>query len=85
MTETPTRKGEIYASDLIYVKFQEKWIYPTTVIDLYTREIVGVAILTTHVAQLVMNSLLIQYYRDYHQESYMVTKEVGMLQKTIPS
>ena len=50
--------GEIYASDFTYIKFQGKWIYPATVIDVYTREIVGVSILTTHATQLVMNALL---------------------------
>ena len=58
MTEIPTKKGDIYASDFTYIKFQGKWIYPATIIDLYTREIVGVAILTTHATQLVMNALL---------------------------
>ena len=58
MTETPTKQGEIYASDFTYIKFQGKWIYPATVIDLYTREIVGISILTTHATQLVMNALL---------------------------
>jgi putative transposase len=58
MTETPTKQGEIYASDFTYIKFQGIWIYPATIIDLYTREIVGVAILTTHATQLVMNALL---------------------------
>ncbi|MCD8494977.1 MAG: DDE-type integrase/transposase/recombinase [Candidatus Pacebacteria bacterium] len=56
--ETPRGRGDIYASDFTYLKFQGKWIYPTRVIDVYTREIVGVAILTTHATQLVMNALL---------------------------
>lgn len=58
MIQRPTRAGEIYASDFTYIKFKGKWIYPATVIDLYTREIVGLAILTTHATQLVMNALL---------------------------
>jgi len=58
MTEIPTKQGDIYASDFTYIKFQGKWIYPATIIDLYTKEIVGVAILTTHATQLVMNALL---------------------------
>ena len=58
MTERPTRAGEIYASDFTYIKYQGKWIYPATIIDVYTREVVGISILTTHATQLVMNTLL---------------------------
>lgn len=58
MFDTPRGRGDIYSSDFTYLKFQGKWIYPATVIDVYTREIVGVAILTTHATQLVMNALL---------------------------
>lgn len=57
MTESPQHRGDIYASDFTYIKFQKKWIYVATVIDVYTREAVGVSILTTHTAQLVMNAL----------------------------
>ncbi len=58
MFESPRGRGDIYASDFTYIKFQGKWIYPATVLDVYTREIVGLAILTTHATQLVMNALL---------------------------
>jgi transposase InsO family protein len=58
MTERPTKQGEIYASDFTYIKFRGKWIYPATIIDVYTREIIGISILTTHATQLVMNALL---------------------------
>jgi transposase InsO family protein len=57
MFETPSGPGDIYASDFTYIKFQGKWIYPATVLDVYTREIVGISILTTHATQLVMNAL----------------------------
>lgn len=58
MLETPRGRGDIYASDFTYLRFQGKWIYPATVIDVYTREIVGISVLTTHATQLVMNALL---------------------------
>jgi len=57
MTETPQQSGDIYASDFTCLKFQGKWFYVATVLDVYTREIVGVSVLTTHVSQLVMNAL----------------------------
>lgn len=57
MTETPSGPSDIYASDFTYIKYQGKWLYVATVIDLYTREIVGVSILNTHATQLVINAL----------------------------
>lgn len=55
--ESPRCPGDIYASDFTYIKFQKKWVYVATVIDLFTREITGVSVMTTHNAQLVMNAL----------------------------
>lgn len=57
MTEEPLGIGDIYASDFTYLKFKRKWVYVATVIDVFTREIVGVSVLTTHNTQLVLNAL----------------------------
>lgn len=57
ITEIPLAPGDIYASDFTYLKYQGKWLYVATVIDLYTREIVGISILNTHATQLVINAL----------------------------
>lgn len=57
MSEEPRGPGDIYASDFTYVKYQGRWLYVATVIDVFTREIVGVSILNTHATQLVMNAL----------------------------
>jgi len=57
LTQYPTHQGHIYASDFTYIKFQKKWVYVATVLDLFTREIIGVSVMTTHNAQLVMNAL----------------------------
>lgn len=57
MFETPQHQGDIYASDFTYLKFRY-WVYVATIIDLYTREIVGISVMTTHNTQLVMNTLL---------------------------
>lgn len=57
LTETPLGPGDIYASDFTYLKYQGKWLYVATVLDVFTREIVGVSILNTHATQLVMNAL----------------------------
>lgn len=57
MTEEPRGLGDIYASDFTHIKFKGKWVYVATVIDVFTREIVGVSVLTTHNTQLVLNAL----------------------------
>ena len=57
MTEEPRGPGDIYASDFTYIKYHGKWVYVATVLDVFTREIVGVSILNTHAAQLVINAL----------------------------
>jgi len=57
LTETPGRPGDIYASDFTYIKHRGKWLYVATIIDIYTREIVGVSMLNTHATQLVINAL----------------------------
>ena len=57
MFERPRGRGDIYASDFTYIKFQGRWLYVGTVIDLFTREVVGVSALRTHNTQLVLNTL----------------------------
>ena len=56
LTETPRGKGDIYATYFTYIRFKGECIYPATVIDLYTREIVGITILSTHATELIMNA-----------------------------
>ncbi len=57
MVEEPRGLGDIYASDFTYLKHKGRWVYVATVIDVYSREIVGVSVLTTHSTQLVLNAL----------------------------
>jgi len=55
--ESPLAPNDIYATDFTYIKFEGRWLYVGTVLDLFTREIVGVSILRTHNTQLVLNAL----------------------------
>lgn len=57
MSEEPLGPGDIYTSDFTYLKYRGKWLYVATVLDVFTREIVGVSILNTHATQLVINAL----------------------------
>lgn len=57
LSEEPRGLGDICASDFTYLKHKGRWVYVATVLDVYTREVVGVSVLTTHSTQLVLNAL----------------------------
>jgi transposase InsO family protein len=58
MTIYPTYPNHIWTADFTHLNFQGKVVYIATVMDLYTRRIVGVAVYTTHAVQLVLSALL---------------------------
>ena len=53
----PSYPHHIWAADFTEVWFQGKWVYIATVIDLYTREILGVAVSLKKGAQLTIQAL----------------------------
>jgi transposase InsO family protein len=57
LTNFPFRPNQIWASDFTHIAFRGQWIYLATIIDLFNREIVGFSVLTSHSAQLVINTL----------------------------
>ena len=58
MSNYPLSPNHIWASDFTHIKYQGKWVYLATIIDLFTRKIVGYSILLNHSNQLVINALL---------------------------
>lgn len=54
LTTYPMYEGHIWATDFTYIWFQGRFVYVATVIDLYTRKIVGLSVYTTHAVQLVL-------------------------------
>lgn len=58
LTNFPSYPNHIWASDFTHLKFQGKWVYLATIIDLFTRKIVGFSVLLNHSNQLVINALL---------------------------
>lgn len=54
----PSRPNQIWASDFTYLKFKGKFIYLATVMDIFTREIVGFSVSNRHGVPLVVNALL---------------------------
>ena len=54
----PLYKGHVWITDFTYLKWRNRWIYVCTVIDLFTREVVGISIKTNHSALLVAEAIL---------------------------
>lgn len=53
----PIRPNIVWASDFTYIKFQGYFIYLATIIDVYTREIIGWNISVRHDTNLVLGAL----------------------------
>jgi transposase InsO family protein len=54
----PIRPNIVWVSDFTYIEFQDRFIYLATVMDLYTREIIGWNIGRFHNKNLVIGALL---------------------------
>ena len=52
----PIRPNVVWVGDFTYLPFNNKFYYLATVMDLYTREIVGFSISHTHTAELVVEA-----------------------------
>lgn len=66
LTESPQYPHHIWASDFTHISFRGRWIYLATIVDLFTREIMGFSILTTHSVQLVMSAFLAAIHKHPH-------------------
>jgi transposase InsO family protein len=54
----PLYRGHVWITDFTYLKWRNRWVYVCTVIDLFTREVVGLSIKTNHSALLVAEATL---------------------------
>lgn len=57
LSEYPLHPFSIWASDFTHIKWRDTWVYLATVIDLFTREIVGWCVLLHHRRELVIGAL----------------------------
>ena len=57
LTITPLYRGHIWAADFTEVWYKGRWVYIATVIDLYTREIVGIDVSLRKGAPLTIKAL----------------------------
>jgi len=61
----PLYPNHIWVSDFTHIaKYNSKWVYLATILDLYTRKIVGFSILMNHSTQLVIDALLMAVFND---------------------
>jgi putative transposase len=58
MTTYPVYPNHIWTADFTHLNFQGKVVYIATVMDLYTRRIVGISVCTNHAVQLVLSALM---------------------------
>ena len=58
LTNQPQYENHIWVTDFTYIYWKDKTIYVATVIDLFTRKVVGLAVYTTHATQLVILALM---------------------------
>jgi transposase InsO family protein len=52
----PQGEGHIWAADFTYLPFKKGFVYLATVMDIFTREIVGWSVMTNHGAALVLQA-----------------------------
>lgn len=74
MTTVPTHEHHIWVSDFTHVTFKGKEVFIATVMDIFTRKIVGLSILTTHALPLVMQALMAALHNNprpmiYHSDN----------------
>jgi putative transposase len=62
-TNYPQYPNHIWVSDFTYIPFKGKFLYLATVMDLFTREIVGWSVLTNHSVQLILQALFLAFNR----------------------
>ena len=62
----PQYENHIWATDFTYLPFQGRFVYVGTVIDLYTRKIVGLSVYTTHAVQLTLSAFLSAIHSNPH-------------------
>jgi putative transposase len=64
MTTYPVYPNHIWTADFTHLNFQGKVVYIATVMDLFTRRIVGLSVHTNHAVQLVLSALMNSIYNN---------------------
>ena len=54
----PIRANIVWVGDFTHIRFADSWVYLATVMDIYTREIIGWHLATNHTKELVIEAFL---------------------------
>lgn len=73
----PCVPNQTWVSDFTYIPFKKKFIYLATIMDLFTREIVGWHIANTHTKQLVMEAFLDGLVKQKMQRPHYIHSDQG--------
>lgn len=57
-TFCPIRPNIVWVGDFTHIRFRDTWVYLATIMDIYTREIIGWHLSTTHTKDLVIEAFL---------------------------
>lgn len=70
MTTYPVYTNHIWTADFTHLNFQGKIVYIATVMDLFTRRIVGISICTNNAVKLVISALMDALYNNPRPEIF---------------
>lgn len=70
LTEHPLYENHIWATDFTYLPFQGTTVYVATVLDLFTRKIVGMSVYTNHAVGLVLSAFMNALYSNPRPEIF---------------
>ncbi len=66
----PDRPNLIWVADFTYIPFQGKFVYLATIMDLFTREIIGFAVSQTHDRFMCLDALKMAFMRTKSKPKY---------------
>ena len=74
---TTTRKDVAWVTDTTFIKTRKGWLYLATVLDLYSRKIIGWAMSSRNNKQLVCDALMMSVWRRKHPKQVIVHSDQG--------
>lgn len=74
-TNYPRYPNDIWAADFTYISYLGKFIYLATVMDIFTRKIVGIGVMMNHSVSLVLQALFSAL--SYHQRPTIFHSDNG--------
>lgn len=73
----PLEPNQAWVTDIIYIKTHEGWLYIGTIMDLYSRRIIGWSMSSRITKELVLDALLMAVWRRKPREKVLVHSDQG--------